>query len=92
MRLGEHNLLDETEQILEVKVMVVKQIIVHNKYNPITFENDIAILELPEEVDLTEYTPACMAKADDDMTYADKMAWAYGEIIKSENISPSCLL
>ena len=58
----------------------MKQIIIHEEYDPINVKNDIAILELPEEVDLTEYTPACMAKADD-MTYADKKAWAYGEII-----------
>ena len=41
--------------------------------------NDIAILELAEEVDLTTYTPACMAKTSDTPTFDGKNAWAYGE-------------
>ena len=39
-------------------------------------DNDITIIELAQEVDLTTYTPACMAKTSD--TFDGKMAWAYG--------------
>ena len=43
--------------------------------------NDITIIELAQEVDLTTYTPACMAKTSDTTTFDGKNAWVYGEII-----------
>ena len=56
--------------------------IIHENYNKTgQSENDIAILELPEEVDLTIYTPACMAKTSDTTTFDGKNAWVYGRII-----------
>ena len=80
MRRGEHNISDSAEEILARKDISVKRVTVHEAYNPtLSHNNDIAILELAQEVDLTEYTPACMAKADDDRTFDDKKAWAYGE-------------
>ena len=42
--------------------------------------NDIAIIELAQEVDLTIYTPACMAKTSDTTTFDGKNAWVYGEV------------
>ena len=53
----------------------------HEDYIFVTRGNDIAILELAEEVDLTTYTPACMAKTSDTTTFDGKNAWAYGEIM-----------
>ena len=46
-----------------------------------TWDNDIAIIELAQEVDLTIYTPACMAKTSDTTTFDGKNAWVYGEVI-----------
>ena len=45
------------------------------------FDNDITIIELAEEVDLTTYTPACLAKTSDTTTFDGKNATAYGEIM-----------
>ena len=53
----------------------------HEKYNAKTSENDITIIELAKEVNLTTYTPACMAKSSDNTTFDGKNAWLYGEII-----------
>ena len=53
----------------------------HENYNSSTFDNDITIIELAQEVDLTTYTPACMAKTSDTTTFDGKNAWVYGEII-----------
>ena len=40
-------------------------------------------LHLPyKEVDLTIYTPACMAKTSDTKTFNEKEAWVYGEFTK----------
>ena len=44
-------------------------------------DNDITIIELAQAVDLTTYTPACMAKTSDTTTFDGKNAWVYGEII-----------
>ena len=44
-------------------------------------DNDIAIIELAQEVDLTTYTPACMAKTSDTNTFDGKNAWVYGETV-----------
>ena len=44
-------------------------------------DNDITIIELAQEVDLTTYTPACMAKTTDTTTFDGKNAWVYGEIM-----------
>ena len=41
--------------------------------------NDIAIIELAEEVDLTTYTPACLAKSSNRTTFDGKTAWVYGD-------------
>ena len=59
----------------------VISLINHEDFISVTRGNDIAILELAEEVDLTTYPPACMAKTSDTTTFDGKNAWAYGEIM-----------
>ena len=56
----------------------VKKYTVHESYNNDTQHNDITIIELAKEVNLTTYTPACMAKTSDG-TFEGKKAWVYGE-------------
>ena len=51
---------------------------IHENYDFLTDNNDIAIIELAEEVDLTIYTPACLAKTSDTTTFDGKNAWVYG--------------
>ena len=53
----------------------------HENYNDnsIIPDNDIAIIELAEEVDLAIYTPACLAKTSDTTTFDGQNAWAYGK-------------
>ena len=53
----------------------------HENYNNATDDNDITVIELDQEVDLTTYTPACMAKTSDTSTFDGKNAWVYGKII-----------
>ena len=52
----------------------------HEKYNKDKRPNDITIIELAKEVDLTTYIPACLAKTSDTTTFDGKKAWVYGEI------------
>ena len=58
----------EYETFLETKEFHLKNIIVHEKYERRVdkekeidiYRNDIALLELEEEVDLSVYTPVCL--------------------------------
>ena len=59
----------------------VTSFIKHESFNLTSLDNDIALIELAEEVDLTTYTPACLAKTSDTATFDGKNATAYGEIM-----------
>lgn len=74
--LGEHDFNAENESKLGRIVVKVSQIIKHPDYDTSNFNRDIALLKLSEEVDLTTYTPACLAKTQDN--YEGKNAWVYG--------------
>ena len=81
MRIGEHNLTTTGEGSLTELTLDVSSYTNHENYNKVTTDNDITIIELAQEVDLTTYTPACMAKTSDTTTFDGKNAWAYGEIM-----------
>ena len=52
--------------------------LVHEDYaDPERYSNDIALLKLAEEVNMTTYTPVCLPPLDKD--YVDKIGTAYGE-------------
>merc|ERR1719468_1273538 len=89
VRLGDHDISMETETTtLTQKTVNVAKIIIHENYvsnvdpdtlllNPPFSINDIALLELEEEVDLTMYTPVCLAHTG--LSEAGMgMAYAYG--------------
>ena len=79
VRLGDHDLASNTDTTI-VKDVKVKKIFNHENYNPGkgSLNNDIAVLELEEEVDLKVYTPACLAKTSDATTFNGKNALVYG--------------
>jgi len=89
VRLGDHDLSMDAEADLSLteKTINVAKIIRHENYEPnanadgsLNYPgpvNDIALLELEEEVDLTMYTPVCLAHTG--LTEAGMgMAYAYG--------------
>ena len=81
IRLGEHDTSKSGETNLPEKLVQVKKIIIHHGFNrrgSYVVPNDIAILELPEEVDLETYTPACLAETSDEDTFYDKTATIAG--------------
>ena len=71
------------EGSLPEKTIDVASFTLHENYNNYYHDKDITIIELAQEVDLTIYTPACMAKTSDTTTFDGKNAWVYGEIILS---------
>lgn len=54
VRIGDLNLMVE-EHNLEPQIREIKKIYVHSEYKTNSYYNDIALLELMEEVDLTEF-------------------------------------
>ena len=81
VRVGEHDLSTTGEGGLTEMTIDVASYTNHESYNSATTDNDITIIELAEAVDLTTYTPACLAKTSDTTTFDGKNAWVYGEII-----------
>ena len=58
------------------KVLEIEKIIIHEGWSLWTRQNDIALLKLKDKVDLSIYTPACLAPRGAD--YTGKTASVYG--------------
>ena len=69
------------EGSLKERVINVAKYTNHESYNSKTKDNDITLIELAEEVGLTTFTPACLAKTSDTTTFDGKKALVYGETV-----------
>ena len=80
IRIGDHNLDVEGEEKITPKTVNVVRLTLHPNYNKDDLRDgyDIAILELEEELDLSVYTPACMARSSDATTFDGKTATVAG--------------
>jgi len=67
------------------KNLKIEKIIIHNKYNNRKSKNDIALLKLEENLDLSTYTPACLPSKGEDWTGEE--GWVYGWGVESESAS-----
>ena len=66
------------ESLFRKNVMLALDPIVHESYNsPKASSNDIALLKLAEDIDLTTYTPACLPTSGAD--YTGQNGRVYGE-------------
>ena len=64
MRIGDHNLQTTGETKLPEKTISVARALRHEGFNKTEAINDLALLELSEEVDIKVYTPVCLPKPD----------------------------
>ena len=84
MILGEHNRRTFGEGHIPELTVDVASFINNEPWPPLDGSNgwriDFTLVELAEEVDLSVYTPACLAKTTDTTTFYGKHASAYGEI------------
>ena len=76
--MGEHNLASTGEGSLPETTIDLLETnwTLHENYDDETMDNDIAVIELPEVVDLNIYTPACMARSSDTNSFDGKKALA----------------
>ena len=79
VRLGEHNLRRTGETIIPERNLTVVRSLRHEQYDTKKAINDIALLELAEEVDLKVYTPVCLPSNGDGEDFIGKRAWIYGK-------------
>ena len=79
IRIGEHDLYTSGEGSLTEMDIDVAKYTNHENYNSGTTDNDITIIELSQEVDITTYTPACLAKTSDTTTFDGKTALVIGK-------------
>ena len=82
VRIGDHNLEEDGEENIPPKFVDLTKIIKHPNHNRAEHNGadvyDIAILELAEAVDLTVYTPACLARRISGDKFNGKTATAVG--------------
>ena len=81
MRIGDHNLQTTGETKLPEKTISVARALRHEGFDKTESINDLALLELSEEVDIKVYTPVCLPKPDSSPdSYFGHRAWVYGNI------------
>ena len=73
--------LEKPRRVLLVNCLISQELILS------LLENDIALLEFVEEVDLTVYTPACLPKSGEH--FVGKTALATGMIVYWSLIGPA---
>ena len=62
----------------------------HEDFNTVTTDNDITIIELAQEVDLTTYTPACLPSQVNTTALNGKKALVVGNSHKTDYWSKLC--
>ena len=63
------------------KTISVARALHHAGFNEPPMTNDLALLELSEEVDIKVYTPVCLPKPGSSPdSYFGRRAWVYGNI------------
>ena len=81
VRIGDHNIKSHSDdkQGLPARFINVENIHVHDRWTGhIHGGYDVALLEMTEDLDLTKYTPVCLARLDSTTNFDGKTAKAVG--------------
>ncbi|KAH6931703.1 hypothetical protein HPB50_027249 [Hyalomma asiaticum] len=78
--LGEHDLSGDIGRFKPVSIPV-RRMIVHRRYNPATFENDLALLELERPVVFQPHiVPICLPERNEDFTGRNSFVTGWGKL------------
>ncbi|XP_077562671.1 uncharacterized protein LOC144178587 isoform X1 [Haemaphysalis longicornis] len=78
--LGEHDLSGDFERLKPISIPV-RRMIVHRHYNPATFENDLALLELERPVVFQPHiVPICLPARNEDFTGRTSYVTGWGKL------------
>lgn len=78
--LGEHDLSGDIGRFKPVSIPV-RRMIVHRRYNPATFENDLALLELERPVEFQPHiVPICLPGRNEDFTGRTSYVTGWGKL------------
>lgn len=86
VRLGDYNLKGQTE-LYPHEEFTVRRKVVNENYNPATYQNDIALLELSEEVIYRQHIiPVCLPAKGDNFTgkTATVTGWGRTQVISED--------
>ncbi|XP_042889921.1 serine proteinase stubble-like isoform X1 [Penaeus japonicus] len=85
--LGEHDITNNTE--VPTTVGSVKRVVLHPEYDPNTYDNDVALIELEADVDFTPLiAPVCVATAEDTPDSGKAVVTGWGHTTFGGSISP----
>ncbi|XP_037792545.1 uncharacterized protein LOC119587908 [Penaeus monodon] len=85
--LGDHDITNNTE--VPTTVGSVKSIVLHPQYDPDTFDNDVALIELRADVAFTPLiAPVCLAAAEDVEGATKAVVTGWGDTSFGGDLSP----
>ncbi|CAG2167310.1 unnamed protein product [Oppiella nova] len=91
VRLGDYNLRAHTEQLAHEEYGVRRKV-VNEAYNPATYQNDIALLELNQEITFREHIiPICLPQKGQNFTGEKATATGWGRTQYGISTSPGVL-
>ena len=86
IRLGEHIRYTNEESII-TKDFNVDYILKHPSYGSPQYSNDIALVRLAEEADISVYTPACLPDTNEDFTGQMALLTGWGVLYEYDEYS-----
>lgn len=85
--LGDHDITNNTE--VPTTIGSVKSIVLHPQFDPKTFDNDVALIELQADVAFTPLiAPVCLAAAEDSEGATKAVATGWGDTSFGGDLSP----
>jgi len=92
MVIGEHDIRTANDpNDGKRKNLEIEELIIHENYDYKTQKNDMALLKLKENLDVSVYMPACLPAKGKDWTGQTGWVYGWGSLYHGTNIFPSVL-
>merc|ERR1719435_331589 len=92
--LGQYDIRNSSRDVFDVnrKIVKVERAILQDITQPIGYSNDLALLKLAEEVDLSVHTPACLPDPGRDFTGQIGSVYGWGRTVHCDPKSTSPIM